>query len=519
MKSIPNVLRLLAASLTCASLLHAETETAPIPFSEIGAKATADYQGDAIDITRTREGARLHTGFQKLVGNVTPEGLTLVSTEEGGGSLKLTATSIGRELADAPSPLLLPTSGKVSGNNPFANAAATWALLHQLTLYCLYSDLQRPGGDPPGLLTETFTTTGGGYLWATFSGQPGGQGNADGTGAAARFDNPAGIISDNNGGFFVADSNNHVIRRVYSSGVVTPFAGSTQMFGSSNGTGNAASFHGPAGLALKPVGFLVVANVLNSTIRQMSPSGEVTLQAGSPGVAGSQSGTGTGTRFSRPAGIVIRADLPRPGGNSPGLLTEAVTDTNSQTFYIVVDTANLPTLDVTGLGIDTNNPANIAALDNIASAGIRVVGAENTLPTAAATFTVLDPIDRTVSLNGSASSDPDGDIVSYTWSWNGGSATGINPIANFALGETQVTLTVTDNRGGTSSTTLTVVIPEPPSGMAQVAYIKASNTGAAYVFSRIGTEWNQLAYLKPSNRATEDFFGFGHRPLRRRTCR
>jgi hypothetical protein len=46
-----SILRFLASSLACLSLLHAEPETAPIPFSKIGVKATANYQGDAIGIT------------------------------------------------------------------------------------------------------------------------------------------------------------------------------------------------------------------------------------------------------------------------------------------------------------------------------------------------------------------------------------------------------------------------------------------------------------------------------------
>ncbi len=142
-----------------------------------------------------------------------------------------------------------------------------------------------------------------GYLWTTISGQAGGLGNADGTGGAARFDNPAGIVPDGNNGYFVADSNNHVIRRVSSTGVVTTFAGKTQVLGSTNGTGTAASFNGPGGLAMKPNGFLVVADVLNQTIRQISPAGEVTLVAGLPGNQGTQNGVGTAARFRFPRGV------------------------------------------------------------------------------------------------------------------------------------------------------------------------------------------------------------------------
>jgi hypothetical protein len=100
------------AALLAASPPPAEaiTEPAPIPFSAIAAKATADYKGDAIGITATAEGAALRTGFQKLAGTVTKQGLSLESTAEGCGSLKLTAAAVGR--GEAPRQPL-PTTGTV----------------------------------------------------------------------------------------------------------------------------------------------------------------------------------------------------------------------------------------------------------------------------------------------------------------------------------------------------------------------------------------------------------------------
>ncbi len=74
-----------------------EKGTAPIPFSEIGAKATADYKGDAIGLRATAAGARLHTAFQKLSGTVTRDGLRIDSTAEQGGDLRLRASAIGRD--------------------------------------------------------------------------------------------------------------------------------------------------------------------------------------------------------------------------------------------------------------------------------------------------------------------------------------------------------------------------------------------------------------------------------------
>src|ERR1041384_2452407 len=53
---------------------------ASIPWSEIGAKAGADYKGDGLSVTPTDSGAQLHCVFQRLEGEATSEGLWLTST-------------------------------------------------------------------------------------------------------------------------------------------------------------------------------------------------------------------------------------------------------------------------------------------------------------------------------------------------------------------------------------------------------------------------------------------------------
>jgi hypothetical protein len=87
----------------------AGAENSPIPFSQIGAKATADYHGDAFAVTATADGARLRCGFQKLEGRATAEGLWVESTTPSGGRLRLVATAVGREVLECGSPL--PLSG------------------------------------------------------------------------------------------------------------------------------------------------------------------------------------------------------------------------------------------------------------------------------------------------------------------------------------------------------------------------------------------------------------------------
>ena len=88
---------LAALAMACTVPARAGTQPAAIPMSEIGARATANYQGDALGVTATADGARLRCGFQKLEGHATPEGLWLESTKPGGaGGLRLVAVAVGR---------------------------------------------------------------------------------------------------------------------------------------------------------------------------------------------------------------------------------------------------------------------------------------------------------------------------------------------------------------------------------------------------------------------------------------
>jgi len=126
-------------------------------------------------------------------------------------------------------------------------------------------------------------------------------GSADGTGTAASFNAPFGLASDGTN-LYVADTSNNMIRKiVIATGVVTTLAGSTTS-GSADGTGTAASFNGPAGVATDGTN-LYVADTSNNMIRKIVvATGVVTIVAGST-TSGSADGVGAGASFSGPRDV------------------------------------------------------------------------------------------------------------------------------------------------------------------------------------------------------------------------
>jgi sugar lactone lactonase YvrE len=129
-------------------------------------------------------------------------------------------------------------------------------------------------------------------------------GFADASGRAARFGNPMGIVRDQEGTLFVADHDNHRIRRVDLDGTVSTLAGGAAGF--ADGTGSAAAFNHPAHLTFGHDGILYVADADNHAIRGVDPkTGAVSTLAGQPMVAGFADGLARAARFYRPWAIAV----------------------------------------------------------------------------------------------------------------------------------------------------------------------------------------------------------------------
>jgi sugar lactone lactonase YvrE len=126
----------------------------------------------------------------------------------------------------------------------------------------------------------------------------------DATGTAAKFSIPRGVASDIFGNVFVADTYNYKIRKIILSGAVTTMAGTTQGFVDGIGL-TEAKFSNNTDVALDAAGNVYVADKDNHKIRKISPTGAVTTLAGT--TEGFADGAGTVAQFNSPYGVAVDA--------------------------------------------------------------------------------------------------------------------------------------------------------------------------------------------------------------------
>ena len=110
------------------------------------------------------------------------------------------------------------------------------------------------------------------YTFLTLAGRPA-HGSTDGLGSAAGFFQPQGVTVDANGVIFVADSLNHVIRRIGTDGVVSTVAGLAGSQGATDGLAGSARFNKPIGVVSDGIGTVYVTD--QKGVRKIAPDGTV----------------------------------------------------------------------------------------------------------------------------------------------------------------------------------------------------------------------------------------------------
>jgi len=99
-------------------------------------------------------------------------------------------------------------------------------------------------------------------------------------GAEAHFAGPRALAADAAGNVFVADTDNHVIRKITRDGAVSTLAGKIGEAGNADGTGATARFSEPRGIAVDAADNVFVADTGNGSIRQITPKGVVSTIVG-----------------------------------------------------------------------------------------------------------------------------------------------------------------------------------------------------------------------------------------------
>jgi len=185
-------------------------------------------------------------------------------------------------------------------------------------------------------------------------------GFADGTGASAQFEFPTGIAIDSDNNLYIADSENHKIRKITPSGIVSTLAGGDQGF--ADGTASEAQFDTPAGIVIDATNTLYVSDAGNNKIRKITSDGSVTTIAG--GDEGFADGNALNAQFNTPVGITLDSE-------NNFYITDVLNnkirkiDTNNQVTTIAGSTQGFT--DGNGLNAQFHNPFNLAVdlLDNI----------------------------------------------------------------------------------------------------------------------------------------------------------
>jgi sugar lactone lactonase YvrE len=142
------------------------------------------------------------------------------------------------------------------------------------------------------------------------AGHRGGGGSTDGIArsadrvcGAAFFNQPDGVAVDAAGNIYVVDTSNDTIRKITAARKVSTVAESPSTTGSTDATGGAALFNSLRGLATDAAGNVYIADTFNDVIRKITLSGPVSTLAGTAGLPDPAAGTGHAAHFIHPHGL------------------------------------------------------------------------------------------------------------------------------------------------------------------------------------------------------------------------
>jgi len=192
----------------------------------------------------------------------------------------------------------------------------------------------------------------------TVAGQAGSVGSVDGAGSQAKFHFPSGVTIDSAGNLFVADTDNHTLRVITPTGTVTTVAGIAASSGSSDGTGTAARFQFPTGLVVSSSGNVYIADSDNQTVRvaYLAAPPQITLQPQSQTVMAGSTVTFT---VAATGGPVLDYGWQATTKNGP------LTETGTVGHFRVFNLNNVQTTDAGTYWVVVRNQAGTATSNTV----------------------------------------------------------------------------------------------------------------------------------------------------------
>jgi uncharacterized protein (TIGR03437 family) len=123
----------------------------------------------------------------------------------------------------------------------------------------------------------------------------------------ARFETPESVAVDRAGNLYIADSANHVVRKVDTAGIISAFAGNGQGgFSGDNGQARQARLSAPRGVAVDAAGNVYISDAGNDRIRRVDKNGVITTIAGNGQTGYNGDGTlATQASFFEPVGLAV----------------------------------------------------------------------------------------------------------------------------------------------------------------------------------------------------------------------
>ncbi|QZY21026.1 RICIN domain-containing protein [Streptomyces decoyicus] len=143
---------------------------------------------------------------------------------------------------------------------------------------------------------------------STFAGTgAAGAGGDGGLATAAELDRPYGVAVDGTGAVYIADHNNHRVRKVAVDGTISTFAGTGEAdFGGDGGAAESAQLNGPHAVAVDSAGVVYIADAENHRVRKVAVDGTISTFAGT-GEAdfGGDGGAAESAQLNHPVAVAV----------------------------------------------------------------------------------------------------------------------------------------------------------------------------------------------------------------------